>query len=134
MTDEQIHIVKKTWRLLREIDPHLLGDVFYKRIFLKHPSVRSLFKGPMTEQYEKFVAMMNFIVGRIDHPEEVENEVAEMAKRHEGYGVKPAHYAPVGEALLWTLERGLGKEWNNETRQAWEACYDELTRAMLEEA
>jgi hemoglobin-like flavoprotein len=42
-----------------------------------------------------------------------------LAKRHVAYGVKPAHYAPVGEALLWTLERGLGANWTEELAAAW---------------
>ncbi|MFD2574346.1 globin domain-containing protein [Spirosoma soli] len=134
MTALQIQLIKKTWRLLRAVDPQLLGDVFYKRLFLKHPSVRSLFKGPMDSQYQKFVDMLSFIVARIDQPESLQTEVADMAKRHEGYGVKPSHYQPVGEALLWTLEQGLGKEWNEEVEQAWQACYQSLTQAMLEKA
>jgi hypothetical protein len=31
-----------------------------------------------------------------------------LAKRHVDYGVKAADYTPVGAALLWTLEQGLG--------------------------
>ncbi|UFH57540.1 globin domain-containing protein [Spirosoma sp. KNUC1025] len=131
MTDQQIQIVKKTWRLLRGVDPHLLGDVFYRRLFMEFPGVRLLFKGPMDAQYEKFVAMLSFIVARIDRPDALLDEVVDLAKRHEGYGVKPFHYQLVGEALLWTLEQGLGREWNEEVRQAWRACYDSLTRSML---
>jgi hemoglobin-like flavoprotein len=134
MTDQQIHLIKKTWRLLRDIDPQLLGDVFYKRLFLKHPSVRFMFKGPMEHQHQKFVSMLSFIVARLDHPEAVKSELVAMAKRHEGYGVKPAHYQPVGDALLWTLEQGLGREWTEEVAQAWQACYQTLTQAMLEKA
>ncbi|WP_420149076.1 globin domain-containing protein [Spirosoma sp.] len=130
MTDQDIHTVKKTWRLLREVDPHLLGEVFYKRLFLKYPSLRSLFKGPMDVQHEKFVSMLSFIVLRIDQAD-VLSEIAGMAKRHESYGVKAAHYAPVGEALIWTLEQGLGKEWNDEVRQAWQSCYEGITQLML---
>ncbi len=132
MTDQQIYIVKKTWRLLRDVDPHLLGDVFYKRLFLKFPSIQPLFKGPIIAQYEKFVAMLNFIVARIDHPEATMSEVASMAKRHEDYGVKPIYYGLVGDALLWTLEQGLGKEWDEEVRQAWQVCYNTLTQTILE--
>ena len=33
---------------------------------------------------------------------------ASAAKRHVDYGVKAADYTPVGAALLWTLEQGLG--------------------------
>ena len=33
------------------------------------------------------------------------------------YGVLPAHYDVVGQALLATLEGGLGAEWNDQARQ-----------------
>ncbi len=134
MTDRQIQLVKQTWRLLREVDPHLLGDVFYRRLFMEFPGVRLLFRGPMDAQYEKFVAMLSFIVARIDRPDALRDEVVEMAKRHEGYGVKPFHYPLVAEALLWTLEKGLGKAWNEDVQQAWTVCYDALSQIMLAKA
>jgi len=43
------------------------------------------------------------------------------AMKHVSYGVKPEHYAPVGVALLWTLERGLGTEWTPDLAAAWTA-------------
>ena len=36
------------------------------------------------------------------------------------YGVLPAHYDVVGQALLATLEGGLGAEWNDQVR--WAPC------------
>lgn len=39
-------------------------------------------------------------------------------KRHVPYGVLPAHYDVVGQALLATLEGGLGAEWNDQARRA----------------
>jgi nitric oxide dioxygenase len=46
-----------------------------------------------------------------------------LAKRHVDYGVKPEHYGPVGEALLWTLEQGLAPQWTAETAAAWTKAY-----------
>ena len=133
MTAHQIHLVKKTWRLLRKVDPHLLANVFYKRLFLRSASARSLFGGPMEAQYEKFVAMLSFLVAHLDQPETLLGEAIAMARRHVTYGVTPAHYRPVGEALLWTIQKGLGPDWNDDVRQAWQACYELLTKAMLEQ-
>ena len=31
--------------------------------------------------------------------------VRDLGSRHRGYGVTTEHYAPVGAALLWTLEQ-----------------------------
>ena len=53
-----------------------------------------------------------------------------LAKLHVQYGVKPDHYAPVGAALLWTLERGLGKEWTPQVAEAWTETYALLSGVM----
>ncbi|WP_461092201.1 globin domain-containing protein [Spirosoma gilvum] len=134
MTSQQIILVKQSWRLLREIDPKLLGDVFYTRLFVKYPALQSLFKHSMTSQYEKFIAMLNLIVSRLDQPTILTQEISQLATRHAGYGIKPEHYEEVGEALLWTLEKGLGKDWNPAIEQAWAACYHTLAKAMLEKS
>jgi hemoglobin-like flavoprotein len=57
-----------------------------------------------------------------------------LAKRHVGYGVRPEHYAVVGEALLWTLARGLDGQWTPEIAAAWTAAYGTLSGYMISEA
>lgn len=131
MTAQQVQLVKKTWKLLREVDPALLGDVFYGRLFFKYPFLRPLFKGPMDIQYQKFIDMLSLIVARIDRPDILMPEIAALAQSHKGYGVQPSHYEDVKDALLWTLEVGLGNDWNDAVKQAWEACYDGLAHLML---
>ncbi|WP_020602275.1 globin domain-containing protein [Spirosoma spitsbergense] len=132
MTKQQIQLVKQTWIFLREIDPAILGDVFYGQLFIKYPSLRSMFKGPMERQYQKFVDMLSIIVARLDQPDTVAQEMGQLTQSHVGDGVKPEHYGPVKEALLWTLERGLGNDWNDDVKRAWKACYDAITPSMLE--
>ena len=132
MTTQQLQLVKQTWKLLREVDPVILGDVFYGRLFLEYPALRSMFKGPMETQYQKFIDTLSIIVARIDRPESVMSEIDQLAERHIGYGVKPEHYGPVGEVLIWTLKTGLGTDWNAEVEAAWLACYQALTQLMLE--
>ena len=46
------------------------------------------------------------------------------------YGVQDRHYATVGEALLWTLEQGLGPAFTPEVRLAWTSAYGLLAGAM----
>jgi hemoglobin-like flavoprotein len=57
-----------------------------------------------------------------------------LAKRHVDYGVKAADYEPVGAALLWTLQRGLGEQWTPELAAAWGAAYTVLSEFMIGEA
>jgi hemoglobin-like flavoprotein len=44
--------------------------------------------------------------------------------------VQPGHYATVGQALLDTLQSGLGADFTPALRQAWSAVYGALSDAM----
>jgi hemoglobin-like flavoprotein len=78
--------------------------------------------------------MISYVINKLDKPDDIINEVAKLAQRHVAYGVKPFHYSVVGEALLWTLEKGLGEKWNGEVKEAWATCYKILSEAMINAA
>lgn len=134
MNEKQIKLVKSSWSLFRKIDPQIIGDVFYSRLFQQMPSLKGMFKSPMTDQYTKIVDTLSMIVSRLDHLEQITDEITQLAIRHTGYGVRPAHYKLVGDALLWTLEKGLGNDWNEETARAWAQCYKLLSDTMIQAA
>lgn len=130
MTTDQIKLVKRSWKIMMGIDPLLLGETFYSKLFADHPELRSLFPKEMKEQYIKLTDMMSSIIMRLDHPDQ--DNIAEMGLRHIQYGVKPAHYKMVGEAMIWMLSKALGSEWDHATATAWLQCYEELTLAMTQ--
>jgi len=108
MTQEQIVLVKNSWKLFRNIDSAVIADVFYSKLFLDNPQLRHLFPSSMQHQYKKLIDMLSVIISRLDKLDEVTKDIKAMALRHEQYGVKPHHYRLTGNALLWTLKRGLG--------------------------
>ncbi len=131
MTAEQIKHIKTTWRMIRNIDPSLIGDLFYSKLFADTPSLRQLFPKKMDDQYRKLVDMLNIVVARLERLDVLTTDIADMAQRHVGYGVRPAHYKLVGNALLWTLQQGLGKDWTPEVKDAWVECYTTLSNTMI---
>ena len=54
------------------------------------------------------MATLGVVVNSLGNLEAVLPAASALAKRHVYYGVKAADYTPVGVALLWTLEQGLG--------------------------
>ena len=134
MTHEQIMLVKRSWSILQKVDPALVADVFYSKLFADKPSLRRMFPINMTDQYRKIIDMINVVVSRLDRIDELTDDIAAMAERHVGYGVKNVHYALVGNALLWTLEKGLGKDWTTDVKAAWAACYQLLTDVMVKQS
>ncbi|GAB3800792.1 hypothetical protein GCM10028819_26800 [Spirosoma humi] len=132
LSEIQISIIKKSWRLLRDIDPALLGDVFYSRLFIAHPELRPLFKGSLEAQYTKFIDTLSFLVSQLHRLDEFTREVELMGQRHKQYGVKADHYNAVGEALLWTLQSGLGRDWSEDIAKAWITLYNSIAQKMQE--
>ncbi|MBC7886353.1 MAG: hemoglobin [Ferruginibacter sp.] len=131
MTEQQVSLVKNSWKIIQAIDPVLVGDVFYGKLFMTAPRLKHMFHLSTEEQSKKLVEMLSIIVGRLDRMSELTEDIRQLAIRHEGYGVKPEHYAVVGTALLWMLEQGLGKDWNKDVKGAWEKCYAVLSATMI---
>ena len=131
LTKNETALIKKSWGLLRKIDPIVLGDVFYSKLFFDNPELRKMFPEDMEGQYRKLLDMLNTIIERLEKIDELKGDIVAMAKRHEGYGVKPEQYSAVGIALIWTLQKRLGTEWTDEVRSAWVNCYAILSGTMI---
>ncbi|MEL6266569.1 MAG: globin family protein [Pseudomonadota bacterium] len=112
----------------------LAGELFYARLFADAPHLQPLFKGDMDRQGEKLMQVLGVIVAGLAEPERILAEARDLAARHVTYGVTPAHYAPVGEALIWTLAQGLGERFTPEIRAAWETTYAWIAETMVSAA
>ncbi len=134
MNSVEVQLIKNSWKMLRSIDPLIIGDVFYTKLFFDFPQVKSMFKNSKEEQSKKLIGMLNVIVGRLDRLNELAEEIAALAVRHVGYGVKLHHYKAVGAALLWTLQQGLGPDWSSDMALAWEKCFGALADNMIKTA
>jgi nitric oxide dioxygenase len=110
------------------------AEIFYGRLFEIAPAVKPLFRGDMKAQEKRLMEMLTVVINGLDNLQAVLPEVSALAKRHVEYGVKATDYAPVGEALLWTLERGLGEHWTPDVAVAWTAAYTALSDFMISEA
>ncbi|MEO0311677.1 MAG: hypothetical protein RIQ89_1334 [Bacteroidota bacterium] len=134
LTIDEIKLIKKSWKLLQGVDPLIIGDVFYRKLFIDVPEVRHLFISDPEEQARKLVDMLSIIIARLDELHILTDEIHKMAIRHVTYGVKIKHYEYVGSALLWTLEQGLRNEWNEQLAKAWTKCYNLLAQTMIKAA
>jgi hemoglobin-like flavoprotein len=133
MTPEQIKAIQESFAKVAPISDQAAA-IFYGRLFEIAPAVKPLFHGDMKEQGRKLMATLAVVVNGLGNLESILPAASALAKRHLEYGVKPAHYTPVGEALLWTLERGLGERWTPDLAAAWSAAYGVLSEFMIGEA
>ena len=106
--------------------------IFYARLFELDPELRPLFTGDMTEQGRKLMMMLSTAVGSLDRIETIMPIIRTLGARHAGYGVTEEHYATVGAALIWTLEKGLGPDFTPAVREAWLSVYSLLANTMID--
>ncbi len=133
MTPEQVKEIQESFKKVAPISEQAAA-LFYGRLFEIAPAVKPLFRGDMTEQGRKLMATLAVVVSGLSNLEGNLPAASALAKRHVGYGVKAADYTPVGAALLWTLERGLGDAWTPDLAAAWGAAYTVLSGYMIGEA
>jgi hemoglobin-like flavoprotein len=133
MTPEQVRLVQDSYAKVGPI-ADAAADLFYGRLFATAPEVRALFPEDMAEQKRKLMAMLGLAVANLDRPETVVPAVRDLGRRHVAYRVEAAHYAPVGAALLWTLEQGLGPDFTPEVRAAWTETYGLVAGIMKDAA
>ena len=106
------------------------ANLFYDRLFAVSPKLRELFPADLREQKRKLIQMIATAVGGLNDLDKLVPAVKALGARHSSYGVTAAHYKIVGEALLWTLERGLGDDFTPEVRSAWGKIYGVLSATM----
>jgi hemoglobin-like flavoprotein len=133
MTPEQVVLVQQSFAQVAPIADKA-AEIFYDRLFEVAPAVKPLFSGDMAEQRRKLMATLAAVVRGLSDLPSVLPAARALAKRHVDYGARPEHYPVVGDALLWTLARGLGPQWTPEVAAAWTAAYATLSGFMIEQA
>ena len=129
MTPRQVELVQTSFKKVVPISAKA-ADLFYDRLFEIAPEVRPLFPKDLSSLKLKLMAMLGTAVTNLHQLETILPAVKELGQRHVTYGVTPAHYAPVGAALLWTLEQGLGPDFTPEVKKAWTETYMALSGVM----
>ena len=131
MNENTVKLVQGSWVKVMPIAAQA-AELFYNNLFKLDPSLKPLFKGDMQAQGKKLMQMIGAAVGKLGDLDSLIPVLQNLGQRHETYGVKPAHYATVGSALLATLSQGLGDDFTPEVRQAWNQVYGIMTNVMLD--
>jgi hemoglobin-like flavoprotein len=133
LTEDEFDLVRASFREIAPAGAEAAA-MFYDRLFVLAPRLRAIFPADLDAQCAKLMTMLGVVVAQLHRLEALRALVGDMARRHHGYGARPEHYALVGEALLWMLERRLGEAFTPAHRAAWTRAYAALAAAMNEEA
>lgn len=131
LSEEDIDLVRASLRLgSRQI--HTVGMLFYHRLFEIAPEVRPLFAADIEAQCAKLMSMLGTVVAQLHDDGTLNPLLADMARRHVGYGATAEHYPLVGQALAWALGQALGERFTPAMRDAWAQAFQAISRVMLD--
>ncbi|MBT3917270.1 MAG: PAS domain-containing protein, partial [Rhodospirillaceae bacterium] len=131
LTDEQIRLVQSTFAMVEPIADDA-AVIFYNRLFELDPKLKTLFKEDMAEQRKALMSTLKVAVKGLTDLDSILPAVQQLGERHGGYGVKDEDYKTVAQALLWTLEQGLGDEFTDDVKDAWTEVYMLLAGIMTD--
>jgi nitric oxide dioxygenase len=131
MTPTEITLVQSSFRKIVPIAEQAAA-LFYARLFELNPALRGMFRGDMHEQGRKLMSMIGMAVASLGQLETLAPAIRALGVRHRNYGAFDEHYASVGAALLWTLQKGLGDDFTPEVSAAWTTTYSLLATTMID--
>jgi hemoglobin-like flavoprotein len=112
-----IEIVKSTWsRMLgkkRDFD-----STFFKILFDLTPGFHEMYDEEKSMHTYPCVVAVNNVIEHIES-NDIDTQLNDLGQKYQHYGVTHEHFEMISIAMLLTLERILGRKWNNETRDAW---------------
>lgn len=124
-----IMLVRSTFAKLLPLQSAVAG-LFYDRLFQIAPELREMFPADLTMQKEKLMDMLAAGIGKLHDLASLTEVLKALGARHRGYGTTAAHYDLVAQALISTLEQGLGSAFTPDVRAAWVKVYVLLATTM----
>ena len=120
---------------------HELGSAVYKRLFETDPEARALFKGDMSAQHRKLVAVFDelaklqrrsqhFLPATRAGGHAVVPGASRLRSCHNAAGVGGKHYAHMRAAIISSLASMLGEKFDRTAAEAWGAAFDVLAEAI----
>jgi len=128
-TPQQVELVRQSFAKIAPIAEET-ADLFYGRLSDIAPQLRPLFKGDLKAPGRKLMSSIAFAVASLQELSELVPVVQDLGRRHAAYGVEDEHYEIVAEALLWTLDQGLGPDFTPDVKAAWVSVYTTLAVTM----
>ncbi|BCE00089.1 globin family protein [Marinicellulosiphila megalodicopiae] len=118
LSERQVGMIQDSFKKVLPISD-AAAQIFYDKLFEYDADLQRLFKQNMGDQGKKLMQTLAVAIGALKDLDKLVPVLQNLAVKHLDYGVKVEDYTPVGNALLFTLEKGLGNSFTQELKQAW---------------
>lgn len=133
LSAETLATVKSTAPLLAE-QGKAITDLFYAKLFARHPEMKHVFNMANQAQGEQSRALADSIFLYATHIDSLPNlapMVRRIAHKHASLQVSPEHYPIVGKYLLESIQDHLGLDPQAPVLRAWAEAYQQLADLFI---
>ncbi len=127
--DDEAHAVAASYTRVLPRAKDFTAKV-YEHLFAADPSLRALFPADVEEQKTKLAHALRVSVEGLRDPERLVPFLQDLGRRHIAYGIQPAHFDTLGNAIHAALREFDAENWNSELSSAWRSAYGFLATAM----
>lgn len=117
----------------RAIEPAIprAVELFYTRLFERHPSVRPMFPDDMTRQRGHLMATIALVAKNADRLDTLEEPLMQLGAHHASFGTKPDHYPLVRDGVIEALRDAAPDAWSPDIERAWLIALNRVAELML---
>ena len=108
-----------------------ITERFYDELFTRAPELKPMFTRSASVQSEMLRVALSSVLEHLEDAPWLARTLSALGARHRDYGVTPAMYGVVGEALIATLATVLADEWSPAHTAAWAEAYGAIRDLML---
>lgn len=124
--------MRESWAQVEPI-ADAAATLFYARLSTIDPALRARFPSLAESgaQADELMRDLTRIVQRLDRAEHLARASEALGGKLARWRLKARHRHAIREALLWTLQQGLGPRFTPAVRDAWEEAYDRVSALLL---
>jgi nitric oxide dioxygenase len=130
LTAGEIELVRTSFDQVWAISSRTAA-LFYERLFASGAIARPLFRIDAEEEKRRFLTALAVIVTSLDEAADLDSLAERLAYQHLEFGAEAENSAIVAQALLGSLEEGLGSRWTPAVADAWRKAYRALSERMI---
>ena len=134
LSAETLATIKSTAPLLAE-QGKAITDLFYSKLFARHPELQHIFNMANQAQGEQSRALAESVFMYATHIDKLQNlgpMVSRIAHKHASLQVAPEHYPIVGKYLLEAIQDHLGLDADHPVLGAWAEAYTQLAGIFIQ--
>ena len=130
MTRRQVWLVRSSFQAMTPQRNRLAG-IFFAQLFVREPSLRSVFRGDLRAHGVALFDGLAAIVDSLDRLYPIVPALEWLAVQSARRGVGERHYGAIVEAMLAAFRDGLGENYTAELDAAWKLASERVVAIMV---